>query len=60
MILKFVMQLYAFFCNLLKRSGGFELIALEGVYPKKELNKNVDFLGKRTSPSDSLKGKLFS
>lgn len=40
--------------------GVLILIALEGVYPKKELIKNVDFLGKRTGPSDSLQGKLFS
>lgn len=53
MILKFVMQLYAFFVTFERDVGVLKLIALKGVYPKKELNKNVDFLGKRTSPSDS-------
>lgn len=56
MILKFVVQLYSFLVTFLRDVGVLKLIALEGVYPKKELNKNVDFLGKQTSPSDSLKG----
>lgn len=53
MILTFVMQLYVSFVTFYRDVGVLKLIALEWVYPKKELNKNVDFLDKRTSPSDS-------